>query len=348
MCVCVCVYCMCVCIYTLCMCVYTHTHTHTHTHTLVCVYVCIYTCIHKDWDPDVKLPPPAAAAAASAAGNAPQSAPGGRAAAGKEAARKNAVRKGKEGKEGGKETKKREKPADLFVGDMSKWVEVWSPKVKVTLLPYGVAECSHVRGQLEQCNLEGCHSGREYPRCHKEKPYPKHPIDSDSLLPLPPLPPPRLLADTGRHACGESFEGDEADVRALHRALKRLQRPADCRRARMIVYYHHKSGLASELHKLALALSMALMTNRTLVVAESAGWGYADKGVCGNTTVTCHMHELNSVCSEDSAGEESPEMLMGRCCYMNDSLVTNQQRVMRVNQTSIEQEKCQTTQTTVY
>jgi hypothetical protein len=31
------------------------------------------------------------------------------------------------------------------------------------------------------------------------------------------------------------------------------------------------SGLASELHKLALALSLALMTNRTLVVAESAG-----------------------------------------------------------------------------
>ena len=86
--------------------------------------------------------------------------------------------------------------ADRFVGSPAEWVEVWSPKVKVTLLPYGVAECSHVRGQLEQCNLEGCHSGRKYPECHKEKPYPKHPIDSDSLLPLPPLPPPSSLQAT--------------------------------------------------------------------------------------------------------------------------------------------------------
>ena len=128
----------------------------------------------EDWDTDVKLTPPPAAAAARSR---PEDAPGGRR---KQAARERAARKG------GKET-----TAARFVGAPSEWVEVWSPKVKVTLLPYGVAECSHVRGQLEQCNLEGCHSGREYPRCHKEKPFPKHPIDSDSLLPLPPAPPVR-------------------------------------------------------------------------------------------------------------------------------------------------------------
>lgn len=228
---------------------------------------------------------------------------------------------------------------DHFVGAPSQWVEVWSPRVKVTLLPYGVAECSHVRGQLEQCNLEGCHSGREYPACHKEKPYPKHPIDSDSLLPLPPATPPALLADQKRHACGAAFEEDKRDVRLLVRALKQLQRPSDCSRARLMVYYHQRSGLASELHKLALALSLALMTNRTLVVAESAGWGYADPSVCGNTTVSCHMSELNSVCKEADAGGEAPQIVMGRCCWMNDSMVTHPHRVMRVNQTTIEQEK---------
>lgn len=36
-------------------------------------------------------------------------------------------------------------------------------------------------------------------------------------------------------------------------------------------------GAAPQVHKLAFALSLALMTNRTLVVAESAGWVYADR-----------------------------------------------------------------------
>jgi len=117
--------------------------------------------------------------------------------------------------------KGQQEAADRFVGAPSQWVEVWSPRVKVTLLPYGVAECSHVRGQLEQCNLEGCHSGREYPACHKEKPYPKHPIDSDSLLPLPPAAPPAIIADQQRHACGAAFEDDARDVRLLLRALKK-------------------------------------------------------------------------------------------------------------------------------
>ena len=229
--------------------------------------------------------------------------------------------------------------ADRFVGSPAEWVEVWSPKVKVTLLPYGVAECSHVRGQLEQCNLEGCHSGRKYPECHKEKPYPKHPIDSDSLLPLPPLPPPVLTSSDQHHACGAAFDKQDEDVRVLRRALRALQRPANCKRARLMVYYHQSSGLASELHKLALALSMALMTNRTLVVAESRGWGYSDPAVCGNKTVTCHMHELNTRCREEDAGDEAPDFLEGKCCWMNDSLVTHAARVMRVNQTTIEQHK---------
>ncbi|EKX36743.1 hypothetical protein GUITHDRAFT_145490 [Guillardia theta CCMP2712] len=233
--------------------------------------------------------------------------------------------------------KKHSDVADRFVGFLPGWTEVESPRIKVTLMPYGVAECNYYQGQIESCNLEGCHSGRVYPECHKEKKFPKHPIDSESLLPLPPLPPPTV--DETKHACGKGFQGQDGDAALLYKRLRKLQRPRDCKRARLMVYYHHVSGLASEVHKLALALSMALMTNRTLVVAESSGWGYADPLVCGNRTVTCHMQELNTWCKEEDAGEESPEVLLGRCCYMNDSLVTYPHRVMRVNQTTIEQHK---------
>eukprot|EP00960_Hanusia_phi_P057298 763522-Hanusia_phi.AAC.2 len=236
-----------------------------------------------------------------------------------------------------KPSEKATSDAERFVGYPLGWTEVESPKIKVTLMPYGVAECNYYQGQMESCNLEGCHSGRVYPQCHKEKKYPKHPIDSESLLPLPPAPPPSV--DEAKHACGQSFEDQDDDVALLYRKLRRLQRPRDCKRARLMVYYHHVSGLASELHKLALALSMALMTNRTLVVAESSGWGYADPHVCGNRTVTCHMQELNTWCKEEDAGKESQEVLLGRCCYMNDTLVTYPHRVMRVNQTTIEQHK---------
>ena len=51
------------------------------------------------------------------------------------------------------------------------------------------------------------------------------------------------------------------------------------------------------------------------------------------------MAELNSVCKESHAGREAPEIVMGRCCWLDDTLVTHPHRVMRVNQTTIEQEK---------
>ena len=50
------------------------------------------------------------------------------------------------------------------------------------------------------------------------------------------------------------------------------------------------------------------MTNRTLVVAESNGWDYADRGVCDNTTLSCHMSPISS-CSERDAGSEQPAFL---------------------------------------
>jgi hypothetical protein len=63
-----------------------------------------------------------------------------------------------------------------------------------------------VRAWVRAC-VRACVRVRwEYPACHKEKPYPKHPIDSDSLLPLPPAAPPAIIADQQRHACGAAFE----------------------------------------------------------------------------------------------------------------------------------------------
>ncbi len=87
---------------------------------------------------------------------------------GNEASQQRTEKKNKEKKkEQTRRRSKHEEEDDEFVGAPGRWVEVESPKVKVTLLPYGVAECNYVQGQLETCQLEGCHSGRPYPECHQ-------------------------------------------------------------------------------------------------------------------------------------------------------------------------------------
>jgi len=126
-----------------------------------------------DWDEDVKLPPPRAQKEARGQGDkkgkldrsskkhkqkkkSATGEPAGRASM----QRRTATHKGMDKDTDGVADEDEDAAVAKFIGNPSQWVEVWSPKVKVTLLPYGVAECSHVQGQLEQCNLEGCHSGR--------------------------------------------------------------------------------------------------------------------------------------------------------------------------------------------
>ena len=125
------------------------------------------------WDEDVKLPPPRAQKESRGQGEekgkldqsskkhkqkkkSAKGEPAGRASK----QTRTATHKGKDKDMDGVADEDEEAAVAPFIGNPSQWVEVWSPKVKVTLLPYGVAECSHVQGQLEQCNLEGCHSGR--------------------------------------------------------------------------------------------------------------------------------------------------------------------------------------------
>jgi hypothetical protein len=129
----------------------------------------------EDWDEDVKLPPPRAQKESRGQGEkkgkldqsskkhkqkkkSATGEPAGRASM----QRRTATHKGMDKDTDGVADEDEDAAVAKFIGNPSQWVEVWSPKVKVTLLPYGVAECSHVQGQLEQCNLEGCHSGRSY------------------------------------------------------------------------------------------------------------------------------------------------------------------------------------------
>ena len=52
--------------------------------------------------------------------------------------------------------------------------------------------------------------------------YPRHPIDSDTLLRRPASPLPDL-AENGANRCGGSFHGDADDAKRLLKEIKRLQ-----------------------------------------------------------------------------------------------------------------------------
>jgi hypothetical protein len=127
----------------------------------------------EEWDEDVRLVPPQAkpdrtASAGTKAERQDAGTVAGRAGEDTSSRFKQYVDTRKQQKRGGKRSEGRDKATQRFVGDPLQWTEVWSPKVKVTLLPYGVAECSHVAGQLETCNLEVPDSPRtlSMPICH--------------------------------------------------------------------------------------------------------------------------------------------------------------------------------------
>jgi hypothetical protein len=62
--------------------------------------------------------------------------------------------------------------------------------------------------------------------------------------------------------------------------LSRIQHPDDCSNARILLYSPHECGLGAELHWINVALTVALVTNRTLVFREDMPWIYAQSPVC--------------------------------------------------------------------
>lgn len=91
------------------------------------------------------------------------------------------------------------------------------------------------------------------------------------------------------------LRGDaQADVDAFARELHALQHPADCRRARLLLYPQNQDcGIGAELHWMQMALTAAFESNRTLVVREDQGWTFADPAHCGEKSFSCYFEPLS-------------------------------------------------------
>ena len=85
--------------------------------------------------------------------------------------------------------------------------------------------------------------------------------------------------------------------------LLRLQHPSDCRTARILLYSPHECGLGAELHWINVAMTVALVTNRTLVMREDKPWIYAQEPYCaaGMGTFSCYFMPFSSCVARTSA-----------------------------------------------
>lgn len=89
-------------------------------------------------------------------------------------------------------------------------------------------------------------------------------------------------------------------ARELFGELDRLQRRAPhC--DRLLLYQWWPGGFGAELHALSLALTLAYMSNRTLVTQRGGRWLYADASDCARTDESCYMRPLSPCSPPDDA-----------------------------------------------
>jgi hypothetical protein len=87
------------------------------------------------------------------------------------------------------------------------------------------------------------------------------------------------------------YTQDELSIRLQNELHNLMSIPYDS--SKVLLYYHHlNNGFGAEFHWLQVALTVAFMTNRRLVIAEKEGWHYADETYCNHTTWSCYFNSI--------------------------------------------------------
>lgn len=73
----------------------------------------------------------------------------------------------------------------------------------------------------------------------------------------------------------------------------------------MIYYHSNDNGIGSEIHCIQLAITAAMLTNRTLIIAEDY-WTWADPGVCQGKGWSCYFKPLSN-CPNPIPGDKRQE-----------------------------------------